>query len=85
MKNVTISMDEQLLQKARVAAARAGKSVSKFSAEAIREKIAADEAATAVEGRNRQIEALERIFAGPKWDVTENGRMPTAEERNARR
>jgi hypothetical protein len=34
--------------------------------------------------RNRQLEALERILAGPKWDVTENGRMPTADERNAR-
>ncbi len=35
--------------------------------------------------RNRQLEAIERILAGPKWDVTIDGRMPTAEERNARR
>jgi hypothetical protein len=35
--------------------------------------------------RNRQAEALDRILAGPMWDVTEDGRMPTAEQRNARR
>ena len=84
MKNVTISMDNDLAQRARVAAARAGKSVSKYMAEAAREKIEADEEAAAEGGRNRQLEALERIFAGPQWDVSENGRMPTAEERNAR-
>jgi len=75
-------MDEDLAQRARVAAARAGKSVSKYMAEAAREKIEADEKTGP--GRNRQLEALERIFAGPQWDVTDNGKMPTAEERNAR-
>jgi plasmid stability protein len=84
MKNVTISMDDDLAQRTRVAAARVGKSVSKFMAEAAREKIEAEERTASELGRNRQLEALERIFAGPKWDVTENGRMPTAEERNAR-
>jgi len=85
MKNVTISMDDDLAQRARVAAARAGKSVSKYMAEAAREKIEADEKAAPDKRRNLQREALERVFAGPKWDVSENGRMPTAEERNARR
>jgi len=33
--------------------------------------------------RNREMKALERVLSGPMWDVTENGRMPTAEERNA--
>jgi hypothetical protein len=84
MKNVTISMDDDLAQRARIAAARAGKSVSKYMAEAAREKIEADESAGPERKRNRQREALERILAGPMWDVTENGRMPTAEERNAR-
>jgi hypothetical protein len=37
------------------------------------------------ERRSRRLEALEKIFAGPKWKVMENGRMPTADERNARR
>lgn len=84
MRNVTISMDDELLRDARVAAAKAGKSVSKYLSEATREKLEADDPARETT-RNRQLEALERIFTGPKWDVTENGRMPTAEERNARR
>ncbi|HHZ10410.1 MAG TPA: ribbon-helix-helix protein, CopG family [Rhizobiales bacterium] len=83
MKNVTISMDDDLAQRTRVAAAQAGMSVSKFLAEAAREKIAGD--AEKSGSRNRQLEAVERILAGPKWDVTVDGRMPTAEERNARR
>lgn len=83
MKNVTISMDDELASLTRVAAAKAGKSVSKYLAEAAREKIEADEAA--IGQRNPQLEALERILAMPKWSVMENGRMPTAEERNARR
>jgi hypothetical protein len=85
MKNVTISMDEHLAQRTRVAAARAGKSVSKYLAEAAREKIDADDRVAGSSERNRQLEALERILAMPKWSVMENGRMPTAEERNARR
>lgn len=85
MKNVTISMDDELAQRTRVAAARAGKSVSKYMAEAARDKINADETTATSAGRNPQLEALERLWASPKWDVTENGRMPTAEERNARR
>ncbi len=85
MKNITISMDEDLAQRARVAAARAGKSVSKYLAEATREKIEVDESAAEKQERNRQLEALERIFAGPKFKISENGKMPTADERNARR
>lgn len=85
MKNVTISMDEDLALRTRIAAAKAGKSVSKYLAEAAREKIDAEDPAIAVPLRNRQKEALQRILSGPKWSVMENGRMPTAEERNARR
>ena len=85
MKNVTISLDDELAQLIRVAAAKAGKSVSRYMAEAGREKVAADDAATNRGMRNRQAEALDRILAGPMWDVTEDGRMPTAEQRNARR
>ena len=83
MKNVTVSFDEETARRARIAAAKAGTSMSRYLAEAAREKIERDEAAEAE--RNIQLEALERIFAGPKWNVSENGRMPTAEERNARR
>jgi metal-responsive CopG/Arc/MetJ family transcriptional regulator len=82
MKNITISMDDDLARHIRIAAAKAGVSVSRYLAEAGREKVRSDETAAK---RNRQEEALEKIFSGPKWDVTENGRMPSAEERNARR
>lgn len=84
MKNVTISMDDDLAHLTRIAAAKAGKSVSRYLAEAAREKLIADDAGIAPP-RNRQKEALERVLSGPKWDVMENGRMPTSEERNARR
>lgn len=85
MKNVTVSFDEETAQRTRVAAAKAGLSVSRYLADAAREKLDRDEAAETRKKRNLQLEALERVFNGPKWDVTENGRMPTAEERNARR
>jgi hypothetical protein len=84
MGNVTISMDDDLQRAVRIGAAKAGKSMSKYLAEAARAKVAADEKASVESARNLQLEALERIFAGPRWDVSENGRMPTAEERNAR-
>ena len=83
MKNVTISMDEKLAREVRIEAARAGKSMSKYSAgvveAALKQPIDADAE------RQRKIEAMERFLAGPKWSVMEDGRMPTAEERNARR
>jgi metal-responsive CopG/Arc/MetJ family transcriptional regulator len=83
MKKITISMNDDLAQRARVAAARAGKSVSKYISEAAYEKVERDEQIEG--GRNPQRKAIEKILAGPMWDVTENGRMRTAEERNARR
>lgn len=86
MKNVTISMDDALAQRIRVAAAQAGQSVSRYLAEAGQRRIDEDERPALDEARRqRQAEALERILAGPEWDVTVDGRMPTADERNARR
>jgi hypothetical protein len=85
MKNVTISMDKALAQRIRVAAARAGQSVSRYLAEAGRRRVEEEESGADRIKRNRQREALERILAGPKWDVTIDGRMPTADERNARK
>jgi hypothetical protein len=81
MKNVTISMDDKLYRTTRIRAAEAQKSLSRYIADKLREDNA-DGAQTGA--RNPQLEALERILAGPMWDVTENGRMPTREERNAR-
>ncbi|GAB1582594.1 DUF6364 family protein [Phyllobacterium phragmitis] len=84
MKNITISMDEELARKTRVEAAKAGKSMSRFIAELL-EKRFEPEQKPGSEEHNPQLEAIKRFLAGPKWDVTENDRMPTAEERNARR
>ncbi|MEP9396587.1 CopG family transcriptional regulator [Mesorhizobium sp. KR2-14] len=83
MKNVTISLDEKLLALTEAEAAKAGVSTSEFIADIVESALTARTTGTGE--KNRQLEALERIFAGPMWDVTENGRMPTAEERNARR
>ena len=86
MKNVTISMDDALAQRIRVAAAQAGQSVSRYLAEAGQRRIEQDERPTLDEAKRKsQMAALERILSGPKWDVTIDGRMPTAEERNGRR
>ncbi len=85
MKNVKVSMDAQLAERIDAAAANAGESVSTYLAEAGRQRVENESAAAVAEDRNRQLEALERLLAGPKWSVMENGRMPTADERNARR
>jgi len=79
MKNVTISMDDELYAETRVEAAKAGMSMSRYIARKIR-----DAQHSGGDKRNLQREALERIFAGPGWSVTRNGRMPTADERNER-
>ena len=83
MKNVTISMKDEVLAELRIEAAKAGKSVSRFVADLIEASIQKPMAA-APATRNAQMEALERILSGPKWDIMRDGRMPTAEERNER-
>ena len=72
MKNVTVTMDDALLLKARVAAAQEGKSLSKFIAETIERRI----------GRKKtQLEALEAFLAGPLMDLTdENGKAPSRDK-----
>ena len=83
MKNVTISMDEKLYAEVRVEAARAGKSMSRYISQVLEGGLPSggtDEAE-----RKRNLEALERFLSGPKLHISEGGRMPTAEERNARR
>ncbi|MDN2579380.1 hypothetical protein [Aquibium sp. ELW1220] len=75
-------MDDRLAQEVRVEAAKAGKSMSRYISDVVE---AAVRASPAGEIRNRQLDAIEAILSGPRWDVTENGRMPTADERNARR
>ena len=72
MKNVTVSMDEAVLQRARVAAARDGKSLSRFVAETVEQRV----------GRPlTQREAIERFLAGPLMNLTdENGKAPSRDE-----
>ncbi|HEV7251822.1 MAG TPA: hypothetical protein VGN97_01790 [Mesorhizobium sp.] len=76
-------MDEALVSLTEAEAARAGKSLSDFISEIVAREVTPP--MPDGEESNPQIEALRRIWAGPMWDVTEDGRMPTAEERNARR
>ena len=83
MKNVTISMDDELAKTVRVEAAKAGKSMSRYIADTLGERLRRVQLEEAA--RKANVEALERFLTGPKWNVMENGRMPTAEERNARR
>lgn len=82
MRNVTISMDDDLYRETRIKAAEAQTSISRYIADRLREPSAGSGKDS---GRNPQLEAIERFLAGPKWDVTTDGRMPTREERNARR
>ncbi len=82
MKNVTISMDDNLHRETRINAARSGKSISRYIADRLRES---EPVQDQVEERRRRREALQRVFAGPKLPISENGKMPTADERNARR
>ena len=72
MKNVTVTMDDALLKRARVAAARDGKSLSRFVAEAVEQRV----------GRPlTQREALERFLAGPLMRLTdENGKAPSRDQ-----
>jgi hypothetical protein len=69
MKNVTVTMDEDLLRRARVAAAHEGKSLSRFVAETVEQRI----------GRPlSQSEALAEFLAGPPLHILdENGRAPS--------
>ncbi|MBN9035074.1 MAG: hypothetical protein J0H53_03305 [Rhizobiales bacterium] len=84
MKNVTVSMDDDLYRATRIEAAKAGKSMSKYLAEAVKASIEAGDRAAAKSGRNPQLEAIERFLAGPALNISENGRMPGARERNSR-
>jgi hypothetical protein len=85
MKNVTISMSEDLLREARIEAAKAGMSMSRFIADLVDKGLRVTREESGREERQRRMAALERFLSGPKLNISENGRMPTADERNARR
>src|SRR6516164_9416751 len=70
MKNVTISMDEQLLRRVKLEAGRAGVSVSRWIAGEIQRAVG-DEAEK--EAARLRIEKF--LAAGPKFDLSENGKI----------
>lgn len=84
MKNVTISLNDETHQKSRIRAAESGVSMSRYVASLVEKDVTANATQTD-EDRKRRLEALQRVFDAPKLDISENGRMPNAEERNARR
>jgi len=59
MKNVTLTIPEDLAQRARVEAAKEGKSLSKFIAETL--------AARRSPGMQSHAETLQRFLNGPGW------------------
>lgn len=72
MKNVTVTMDDALLQRARVAAARDGKSLSRFIAETVEKRVGQP---------TTQVEAIARFLAGPPLHVLdENGKAPPRDQ-----
>ena len=83
MQNVTIAMDEALVRLTEAEAAKAGKSLSDFISELVARQIESPPATNG--GENPQLAALKRLFEAPPLPLSENGRMPSAEERNARR
>jgi hypothetical protein len=83
MKNVTISMDDELYRITRIEAAKAGKSLSRHIADVLKDAPSPQEDEEA--RRRRAEKLLEALRNFPKLPISENGRMPTADERNARK
>lgn len=69
MKNVTMTLPDDLVARARVEAAKEGKSLSRFVSELVERRV----------GRKRtQSEALEAFLAGPPLHLLdENGNAPS--------
>ena len=72
MKNVTITLPEDVLERARVEAAKQGKSLSRFVSELVDQRVGRP-----MTGK----EAIERFLAGPLMNLTdEAGRAPTRDQ-----
>jgi plasmid stability protein len=85
MKNLTISLDDETHQASRVLAAKRGMSMSRLVASLLRREASVDAQQDDVAAARARIEAVERFIAGPKFEIAVDGKMPTSEERNARR
>lgn len=84
MGNVTISIDDDLHRQVRVDAAKAGMSMSRYIAEVLR-KVDGQSKAAREERLQVDLARLQAVFDGPKLELSHHGRMPDANERNARR
>jgi len=84
MKNLTVSLDEETHRLARMRAAAAGLSMSRYVAALVEQNLTAESVDTEAQRRAR-LAGLQRFFDGVKLQISENGKMPTAEARNARR
>jgi hypothetical protein len=82
VQTVTISMPDDLHREMQSRAAKAGLTVSRYIAEVLIETNLPP--ADGDDRRREHRAALERFLAGPKLGISEGGRMPNAEERNAR-
>lgn len=83
MKNLTVSLTDDVHRKVRTAAASAGVSMSRYVASLVEKDAAAK--APAEYTREQRMEMLERFLSAPKLRISEDGKMPTSDERNARR
>ena len=79
MTDVTITQDEKIAAQVQEKAAVDGKSVSKFIADVL-EREAGRWAMTKLDDGKTDLEVLEEILSGPRWPVSDNGRLPTREE-----
>ena len=74
MKNLTVTLPEETFARLRMAAAREGKSMSKFVGALLDRQIGPVEP-------DADAAALERFLAGPLWDLTdEKGNAPTRDQ-----
>jgi hypothetical protein len=80
MVNVTVSMDEETARWVRVAAAKAGLSVSRWLGQMLAEKRAAEADAAWEAGRDARRKAGEAFLASPLRDISDNGKLPSREE-----
>lgn len=83
MKNLTIALDDDLHRQLRLKAAAEGQSMSRYVAGLIKDDSRGNAPLDNAEKRKR-LDALQRLFDAPKIAISENGRMPNADERNAR-
>ncbi|PTM41927.1 hypothetical protein [Bosea sp. 124] len=74
MKNLTLTLPDDAFARLRVAAAKEGKSMSKYVATLVDRQVGRDE-------RSADIEAMERFLAPPYWDLLdENGNAPSRDQ-----